>query len=133
MNINESKVALIGVVFHPNDGTWLVQDSRKALKNEFPCVTKADMLDKIAKILDDMSHSPCKLSHVNDEAEVVVAVTLQASLCDLEDEINMLDLRSAASEAVANAVRHHEQEGFTHALADKVAFGVREVGVLSVE
>jgi hypothetical protein len=45
----------------------------------------------------------------------------------------MPDLRAAASQAVANAVRHHEQEGFDHALADKVAFGVREVGVLTVE
>jgi len=91
------------------------------------------VLDKIAKILDDMSRTPNKLAHGNDEAEIVVAVTLQASLCDLEDKVNVLDLRSAASEAVANAMRHHEQEGFTHALADKVAFGVREVEVLSVE
>jgi hypothetical protein len=71
MNINESKVALIGVVFCPNDGTWLVQDGRKALENEFPCVTKADVLDKIAEILDDMSHTPNKLAHGNDGVEVV--------------------------------------------------------------
>ena len=79
---------------------------------------QADVLDQIAKILDDMSHTPNQLAH-GDEAEVVVAVTLRASLCDLDDEVNMLDLRSAASEAVGNAVRHHEQEGFDHALADR--------------
>ena len=62
-----------------------------------------------------------------------MAVTLQASLCDLGDEVNTLDLRAAALQAVENAVQHHEQEGFTHALADKVAFGVREVRALGVE
>jgi hypothetical protein len=52
------KFALIGVAFRSNLETpWLVQDHRKALKNEFPCATKVDVLDKIAEILDDMSHS----------------------------------------------------------------------------
>lgn len=135
MNIpNGAKVGLIGVIFDPNniETPWLVQDNCKALKNEHPCATKADVLDRIAEILDDMSHPPSKLERDNDDAEVV-AVTLQASLCDLGDEVNTLDLRAAASQAVENAVQHHEQEGFTHSLADKVAFGVREVRALGVE
>jgi hypothetical protein len=136
MNIpDEAKVALIGLIFNPSniETPWLVQDNRKALKNEHPCATKADVLDKIAEILDDMHHPPSKLERSNDDAEVVVAVTLQASLCDLGDEVNTLDLRAAASQAVENAVQHHEQEGFTHNLADKVAFGVREVRTFGVE
>jgi hypothetical protein len=136
MNIPDgAKVGLIGLIFNPSniETPWLVQDNRKVLKNEYPCATKADVLDKITEILDDMSHFPSKLERGNDDAEVVVAITLQASLCDLGDEVNTLDLRAAALQAVANAVQHHEQEGFTHALADKVAFGVREVRTLGVE
>jgi hypothetical protein len=133
MNVNDSNIALIGVAYRPNDGTWTVQNNRKALKHEFLCIAKAEVLEKIAEILDDMSHPPGKLSCNNEDSEVVVAVTLQASLCDLNDEVNMPDLRLAAAQAVLNAVQHHEQEGFAHALADKVAFGVRGVGVLSVE
>ena len=54
------KFGLIGVVYrHENDEQpWLVQDNRKALKNEFPCCAKADVLDKIAEILDDMHYAP---------------------------------------------------------------------------
>jgi hypothetical protein len=51
----KSQFALIGVVFHPGHAVpWLVQDNRKALKNEYPCGTKADVLAKLAEILDDM-------------------------------------------------------------------------------
>ena len=130
----KSKFALIGIVFHPtNKQPWLCQDNRKALKSEFPCNTKADVLDKIAVILDDMHNPPNKLDRGNDHAEVTVAVILQASLCDLGDEVNTLDLRRAASEAVANAVHHHEQAGFDHALAEKVSLGVVEVRAFGVE
>ena len=54
-----AKFALIGVIFRPKntDMPWLVQDSRKALQNEFPCHDKKDVLDKIAAILDDMSET----------------------------------------------------------------------------
>jgi hypothetical protein len=124
---DKSQVALIGVVFRPeNEKPWLVRDNRKALRNEFPCNTKADVLDQIAVILDDMHNPPSKLDYSNDPVEVTVAVTLQASLCDLEDQVNTLDLRRSASEAVENAVHHHEEEGFNHALADKVSLCVVE-------
>ena len=59
-----AKVGLIGVIFDPNniETPWLVQDNRKALKNEHPCHTKADVVDKIAEILDEMSHPPANWS-----------------------------------------------------------------------
>ena len=128
-------VALIGVILRPEDDEkpWLVQDSRKALKNEFPCSTKADVLNRVAVILDDMHLPPSKLDQANDHVEVTVAVTLQASLCDLGDEVNTLDLRRAAAEAVGNAVDHHEAAGFEHALADRVSLGVLEVQAFGVE
>ncbi len=131
----KSKVALIGVVFcYGNDEQpWLVQDNRKALKNEFPCSAKADVLNKVAEILDDMCNPPSKLDQDSDPAEVTVAVTLQASLCDLENQVNILDLRRAAAEAVGNAVHHHEEAGFDHFLADIVSLGVVEVRTFSVE
>ena len=91
------------------------------------------MLDKIADILDDMHHPPSKLDRDNDPVEVTVAVTLQASLCDLDTEVNILDLRRSAAEAVENAVRHHEQAGFDHFLADIVSLGLVEVRALNVE
>ena len=112
---------------------WTVQDNRKALKSELPCRTKADVLDKIAIILDDMHNPPSKLDQNNDHVEVTVAVTLQASLCDLGTEVNILDLRRSVAEAVANAVHHHEQVGFDHSLADRVSLGVVEVRALNVE
>jgi hypothetical protein len=54
-----AQFALIGIVFHPgnNETPWIVQDNRKALKNEHPCATKAEVLNKIAEILDDMTNS----------------------------------------------------------------------------
>ena len=131
---DNSKVGLIGVVFWPEDEMpWLVQDNRKALRNEYPCRTKADVLNKIAEILDDMHSPPGRLDRGNDSVEVTVAVTLQASLCDLGDQVNTLDLRRAASEAVGNAVHHHEGAGFDHFLADIVSLGVVEVRALNVE
>lgn len=71
-----ARVALIGVVFrHGNEEQpWLVQDNRKALTNELPCSAKADVLDKIAEILDDMHLPPNKLDQDSDPAEVTVAV-----------------------------------------------------------
>ena len=122
-----SQFGLIGVVFrHDNDEQpWLVQDNRKALENEFPCQTKADVLNKIAIILDDMHLPPAKLDQDSEPVEVTVAVTLRASLCDLDNEVNILDLRRSAAEAVENAVHHHEQVGFDHFLADIVSLGRR--------
>ena len=69
------------------------------------------MLDKIAIILDDIHHPPSKLDRNSEPAEVTVAVTLKASLCDLDTEVNILDLRNSVAKAVENAVRHHKQVG----------------------
>ena len=130
-----SQFGLIGVVFrHDNDEQpWLVQDNRKALKSDFPCQTKAEVLDKIAEILDDMHHPPARLDQNSEPLNVAVTVTLQVSLCDLENQVNILDLRRAAAEAVENAIHHHEQAGFSHFLAEIVSLSVVEVRPLNVE
>jgi len=129
-----SQIGLIGVIFRPGqEPPWTVQDNRKALKSEFPCQTKADVLNQVAIILDDMHLPPSKLDRDTDPAEVTVAVSLQASLCDLDTEVNILDLRRSVSEAVENAVRYHESVGFDHTLADIVSLGLVEVRALNVE
>jgi len=129
-----SQFGLIGVIFRPGqEPPWTVQDNRKALKNEFPCQTKADVLNKIAEILDDIHLPPVKLDQNSEPLDVAVAVTLRVSLCDLDNEVNTLDLRRSVSEAVANAIHHHEQVGFDHVLADIVSLGVVEVWPLNAE
>ena len=130
-----SQFGLIGVVFrHDNhEQPWLVQDNRKALKSEFPCQTKADVLNKIAEILDDMHHPPARLDQNSEPLDVAVAVTLRVSLCDLETVVNILDLRQSVTKAVENAVRHHEETGFDHPLAEILSLGVVEVRTLSTE
>jgi hypothetical protein len=80
-----------------------------------------------------LSQSPSKLDRDSDPVEVTVAVTLRASLCDLDTEVNVLDLRHSVARAVENAVRHHEQVGFDHALADIVSLGLVEVRALNAE
>ena len=125
-----AKVALIGIIFCPNTA-WIVQDNRKG--KEFPCRTKADVLNRLAIILDDIHNPPNKLDQENDPVEITVAVRLQVSLCEPGDQINILDLRRAASEAVENAVRHNQGDGFNHALADKLSLAVREVRAFGVE
>ena len=129
-----SQFGLIGIVFRPeNEVSWTVQDNRKPLKNEFPCQTKADVLDKIAEILDDMHNPPPRLNRTNDPVVVTVAITFQASLDDLNDEVNTLDIRRAAAEAVENAIHHCEDAGFNHALADRVSLGTMEFRTFNVE
>ena len=129
-----SQFALVGVIFRPsNDTPWTVQDNRKALKNEYPCTTKADVLNKIAEILDDMHNPPAKLDRDSEPVDVAVAVTLRVSLCDLDNEVNVLDLRRSVSEAMANAIHHHEQVGFDHALAEIVSLALVEVRALNAE
>ena len=129
-----SQFGLIGVIYRPsNDTPWTVEDNRKVLKNEFPCQTKADVLNKIAEILDDMHNPPAKLDRDSEPVDVAVAVTLRVSLCDLDNEVNILDLRRSVAKAVENAVRHHEQVGFDHALAEIVSLGVIEVRPLNTE
>jgi hypothetical protein len=53
----KSQFGLVGLIFRPGNAEkpWLVQDDRKATKNEYPCATKAEAMAKIAEILDDMS------------------------------------------------------------------------------
>jgi len=45
------------------------------------------VLEKIAEMLDDMHSPPSQLNRTTQPVELTVAVTFQASLCDLEDEV----------------------------------------------
>ena len=130
-----SQIGLIGIVFrHDNhEQPWLVQDNRKALNNEFPCSTKADVLNQIAEILDDLHLPPARLDQNSEPLDVAVAVILRVSLCDLENQVNVLDLRRSVSEAVANAIHHHEQVGFDHPLAEIVSIKTVQVRTLTTE
>ena len=129
-----SQFALIGIIFHPNqEKPWLVQDNRKAIKSEFPCNTKADVLDQVAVILDDMHLPPSQLNRTTQFVELTVAVTFQASLCDFDGTVNTLDLRRAAAEAVENAIHHCEDVGFNHALADRISLEAVEYRTFNVE
>lgn len=54
----KAQFALVGLVFHPQSKQpWTVQDNRKALKHESICQTKADVLQVIAEILNEMDQS----------------------------------------------------------------------------
>jgi hypothetical protein len=79
------------------------------------------------------SQPPSKLDRDSDPVEIAVTVTLQARLCDLDTEVGILDLRRSVSEAIANAVRHHEQVGFDHALAEIVSLKVLDIRPLNAE
>jgi hypothetical protein len=79
------------------------------------------------------SRPPSTLDRESEPIEIMVAVRLQASLCDLENHVNILDLRRAATEAVANAVRHHEEAGFNHFLAEIVSLKVLDIRPLNAE
>ena len=91
------------------------------------------MLNRLAIILDDIHNPPSKLDESNDPVEITVAVRMEASLCDEDDQVNILDLRRAAAEAVETAVLHNQGDGFDHPLADKLSLAVREVRALGVE
>jgi hypothetical protein len=54
----KAQFALVGIIFQPShEEKWTVQDNRKALKSEYPCRTKADVLQVIANILAEMDRS----------------------------------------------------------------------------
>jgi hypothetical protein len=54
----KAQFALVGIIFQPShERQWTVQDNRKALKHEFVCQTKADVLQVIAAILAEMDQS----------------------------------------------------------------------------
>ena len=129
-----SQFGLIGVIYRPrNDTPWVVEDNRKALKSEFPCSTKADVLNKIAEILDDMHLPPARLDRDSEPIEVTVAVTMRVSLCDIDNQVAVLDLQRSVSQAVENAIRHHEQVGFDHPLVEIVSIKTVQVRTLTTE
>lgn len=52
-----ARFLLMGMIYRPAnvEMPWVVQDFRKSLKHECPCATKAEVLDKVAEIMDDMA------------------------------------------------------------------------------
>ena len=55
--------------------------------------------------------------------EIRVLVTLQVDEADKDDQVAAEDMDDAAVEAVENAVRAAEGNGFTHSLDDKLCIG----------
>ena len=56
--------------------------------------------------------------------EIRVLVTLQVDECDPAAKIDRDTMQEAAVEAVENAVRHAEDNGFSHAHADDLSIGL---------
>lgn len=62
--------------------------------------------------------------------EVNVLVTLQVDTGELDtvrSPAGALAVRTSVLQAVEGAVRHYEEQGFSHPLADKVSIGVAAV------
>jgi len=56
--------------------------------------------------------------------EIKVLVTLQVDECDPDTKIDRDTMQQAAVEAVENAVRHAENNGFSHTWADDLSIGL---------
>ena len=134
LNEQPSQFGLIGIVFRHGDDEqpWLVQDNRKALKNEFPCQTKADVLDKIANILDDMHNPPGKLDRTT-----TMLRSRWRSLCKQACAISSIRSTSGpakgSSRGRGKCSPSSRRGRLRPALADRVSLGVVEVGALNVE
>jgi len=55
--------------------------------------------------------------------EIKVLVTLRVEESEPDAKIDRDTMQDAATEAVENAVRHAEDNGFSHALADELSIG----------
>jgi hypothetical protein len=55
--------------------------------------------------------------------EIQVLVTLQVDECDPGKRIAKYIMESAAAEAVENAIRYAEADGFSHGEADNLSIG----------
>ena len=55
--------------------------------------------------------------------EIRVLVRLQVDECDPDAKIDLETMQDAAVDAVENAVRHAEDNGFSHASADDLSIG----------
>jgi hypothetical protein len=56
--------------------------------------------------------------------EIKVLVTLQVDECDPDAKIDRDTMQEAAVEAIENAVRHAENNGFSHTRADDLSIGL---------
>jgi hypothetical protein len=127
-----SKVNVIGL-YLMQDGEWVVEDGRTAKANQHRCYSKRAVLAKMAELLDAMQPPNPALENENNNADVTVLVTVQASVCDSEGHLPTLDVRRGVAEAVENAVKFGEAEGFSHQWAEEISLGVMEVQTLTVE
>ena len=55
--------------------------------------------------------------------EVRVLVTLQVDECEPDAKIDLEIMQDAAVDAVENAIRHAEDNGFSHPYADELSIG----------
>ena len=55
--------------------------------------------------------------------EIRVLVRLQVDECEPDAKIDLETMQDAAVDAVENAVRHAEDNGFSHAYADELSIG----------
>jgi hypothetical protein len=127
-----SKENLIGLYLMP-DGSWVVEDGRTAKANQYRCYSKRAVLSMMAELLDAMQSPDPTLNIENDNAEVTVLVTMQASICDPKGHLPTTEVRQGVAEAIDNFVRRGEAEGFSHKWADDISLGVVDVQTLTVE
>lgn len=55
--------------------------------------------------------------------EIRVLVTVQVDECEPDAKIDLETMQDAAVDAVENAVRHAEANGFSHAYANELSIG----------
>lgn len=127
-----SKVNLVGIYLMP-EGYWVVEDGRKTGANKYLCCSKGAVLSKIAELVDELQPPDPTLNVKDENVEVTVLVTLQASICDPEGQLLITALRQGAAEAINRAVKFGEAEGFDHEWADDVSLGVVDVQSLTVK
>ena len=61
--------------------------------------------------------------------EIKVLVTLQVDECDPAVKIGKAAMENAAVEAIKDAVKRGEDNGFNHSLADEICIGVADVEI----
>lgn len=121
------------VIYQMIGGGWCVEDNSSALRQEFKTGSKGGVLSKVAEILDAMDPFHPTLNEDEDNREVTVLVTMQASICDPKGSIVMLDVRKGAEQAVQYAVEYGEGEGHVHPFAEDISLGLVSVEALTAE
>ncbi len=106
----------VGQADHPNDVA--VAAVRKVIQHALDTLHTANWLPAAAGIDKGRDWTGPTATR---QCEVDVRVTLQA---DMDEPHSEAEIRNAAVQAIENAVRLGEDNGFCHDLADDVSFGV---------